>query len=98
MNSVNKKAGGKENIVMWGLIAVCLCLTAFNVIPRLQTNKSTLGRTQPNITVSVAGEVNTPGTYTLPWGAKTEDAIRSAGGFSANAAMPSFWSAEPNKP
>jgi competence protein ComEA len=75
----------KENFVMGGLLAVCLCLTAFNVLPRLQTNKSQLDRTQPNITVSVAGEVKQPGTYTLPWGAKTEDAIRIAGGFSQNA-------------
>lgn len=74
----------KENLVMWGLLAVCLCLTAFNVLPRLQTNKSQLNRTQPNITVSVAGEVKQPGTYTLPWGSKTEDAIRVAGGFSDN--------------
>jgi competence protein ComEA len=75
----------KENLVMWGLLAVCLCLTAFNVLPRLQTNKSQLSRSQPNITVSVAGEVKQPGTYTLPWGSKTEDAIRLAGGFSENA-------------
>jgi competence protein ComEA len=75
----------RENLVMGGLLAVCLCLTAFNVLPRLQTNKSQLSRSQPNITVSVAGEVNQPGTYTLPWGSKTEDAIRVAGGFSENA-------------
>jgi competence protein ComEA len=76
----------KENIIMWGLVAVCLCLTAFNVLPRLQTNTSVVSRSQPDITVSVAGEVNRPGTYTLPWGAKTEDAIRVAGGFAATAA------------
>jgi competence protein ComEA len=75
----------KENLIMWGLLAICLCLTAFNVLPRLQTNKSQLSRSQPNITVSVAGEVKLPGTYTLPWGSKTEDAIRIAGGFSENA-------------
>lgn len=75
----------KENLIMWGLLAICLCLTAFNVLPRLQTNKSQLDRTQPNITVSVAGEVKQPGTYTLPWGSKTEDAIRVAGGFAENA-------------
>lgn len=86
---------GKENIVMWGLIALCLCLTAFNLIPRLQANKSTLGRTQPTITVSVMGEVTTPGTYSLPWGAKTEDAISSAGGFSPNAATTLINLAEP---
>jgi competence protein ComEA len=75
----------RENLVMWGLLAVCLCLTAFNVLPKLQMNKSQLNRAQLNITVSVAGEVKQPGTYTLPWGSKTEDAIRSAGGLSENA-------------
>lgn len=86
---------GKETIVMWGLIAICVCLTAFNVIPRLQNNTVTLNRSQPTITVSVAGEVNKPGTFTLPWGAKTEDAIKSAGGFSANAATTLINLAEP---
>lgn len=80
---------------MWGLIAICVCLTAFNVIPRLQNNTVTLNRSQPTITVSVAGEVNKPGTFTLPWGAKTEDAIKSAGGFSANAATTLINLAEP---
>jgi competence protein ComEA len=70
---------------MWGLVALCLGLTAFSVLPKLQNNKSQLNRTQPTITVSVAGEVKTPGTYTLPWGSKTEDAIHAAGGFAANA-------------
>jgi competence protein ComEA len=85
----------RENIVMWGLVAVCLCLTALNVIPRLQTNKSELSRTQPDITVSVAGEVRQPGTYTLPWGSKTEDAIRVAGGFSETAEVSLVNLAEP---
>jgi competence protein ComEA len=75
----------RENWVMSGLIAVCLCLTAFNVLPKLQANQSQVSRNQPNITVSVAGEVKQPGTYTLPWGSKTEDAIRVAGGFSEGA-------------
>jgi competence protein ComEA len=76
----------KETIIMWGLIGLCLCLTAFNVFPRLQANTSTLNRSQPMITVSVAGEVHRPGTYSLPWGANTEAAIKMAGGFSQTAA------------
>ncbi len=90
-----KEDGFKENIVMWGLIAVCLCLTAFSVLPKLQANKSVVNRAQPNITISVAGEVNEPGTYTLPWGAKTEDAVRSAGGFAPTAATTLVNLAEP---
>ncbi len=85
----------RENLLMVGLVAICLCLTAFNVLPRLQSNKSRLERSQPDISVSVAGEVKTPGTYTLPWGAKTEDAIRMAGGFSTNAASSLINLAEP---
>jgi competence protein ComEA len=94
-NTAGKKNVTRETVIMWGLVAVCLCLTAFNVLPRLQPNKSVLERSQPTITVSVAGEVNTPGTYTLPWGATTQDAIRSAGGFSEAAASTLVNLAEP---
>jgi competence protein ComEA len=98
---INEKRGGdaavpkRENLVMWGLVAICLCLTAFNVVPRLQVNKSQISREQPNIIVSVAGEVKQPGTYTLPWGSKTEEAIRVAGGFSEKAASTLVNLAEP---
>jgi competence protein ComEA len=84
--AIGKMTGGKQNLVMWGLIAFCICLTVLSVLPRLQNNPAPVSRSQPTINVSVAGEVNRPGTYSLPWGAKAEDAIRAAGGFSANAA------------
>jgi competence protein ComEA len=38
-----------------------------------------------NITVNVAGAVNKPGMYSLPFGARAQTAIRMAGGYSANA-------------
>lgn len=38
-----------------------------------------------NITVNVAGEVNKPGLYTLPFGARAQTAIRVAGGYSPKA-------------
>jgi competence protein ComEA len=40
---------------------------------------------QKQITVNVAGEVNKPGLYTLPFGARVQVAIRAAGGYSAKA-------------
>ncbi len=40
---------------------------------------------QKQITVNVAGEVNKPGLYTLPFGARAQVAIRAAGGYSAKA-------------
>jgi competence protein ComEA len=38
-----------------------------------------------NITVNIAGEVNKPGLYTLPFGARAQTAIRAAGGYSPKA-------------
>lgn len=38
-----------------------------------------------NITVNVAGEVNKPGLYTLPFGARAQTAVRVAGGFTTKA-------------
>ena len=35
--------------------------------------------------VSIAGEVNKPGTYTLAWGSRIEDVIWAAGGLSNKA-------------
>lgn len=40
---------------------------------------------QKQITVNVAGEVNKPGLYSLPFGARAQVAIRAAGGYSAKA-------------
>jgi competence protein ComEA len=40
---------------------------------------------QKQITVNVAGEVNKPGLYTLPFGARAQVAIRAAGGYSPKA-------------
>jgi competence protein ComEA len=40
---------------------------------------------QKQITVNVAGEVNKPGLYTLPFGARAQVAIRAAGGYSFKA-------------
>jgi competence protein ComEA len=85
----------RERVIMWGLIALCVCLSALNIIPKLQTNRSEVSRAQPDITVSVAGEVERPGSYILPWGSKTEDAIKMAGGFLESAEVSLVNLAEP---
>jgi len=41
---------------------------------------------QPEITVSVAGEVSSPGSYRLPFGARVADLVAMAGGLTAAAA------------
>ena len=40
---------------------------------------------QKQITVNITGEVNKPGLYTLPFGARAQVAIRAAGGYRATA-------------
>ncbi|MGL4610557.1 MAG: helix-hairpin-helix domain-containing protein [Trueperaceae bacterium] len=92
---LTKVLASKENILMAALVVACLVLTALNLFPRLQIGQTEITRTQPTITVSVAGEVKQPGTYSLPWGATTEDAIRSAGGFAATAEVALVNLAEP---
>jgi competence protein ComEA len=42
---------------------------------------------QKQITVNVAGAVNKPGLYTLPFGARAQVAIRAAGGYSPKAEL-----------
>ena len=65
---------------MWGLLSTCLGLTGTNIIPRLTTTRAVVDVSQPEITVAISGAVKTPGTYTLPWGARLEDALTAAGG------------------
>lgn len=67
-------------LITWGLLSMCLGLTATNIVRRLTTAKATTEVSQPEITVAVSGAVKSPGTYTLPWGARLEDALRAAGG------------------
>lgn len=44
----------------------------------------------PNITVSVHGAVQIPGTYTVPFGARASELLELAGGFSSGAATALF--------
>ena len=70
---------------MWGLLSTCLGLTGTNVLPRLMTTRAVVEVSQPEITIAIAGAVKVPGTYTLPWGARLEDALNAAGGVTSYA-------------
>jgi competence protein ComEA len=62
-----------------GLLALVLLGVGFAVRPQIAASRlATLE--YPPIVVSVSGEVARPGTYELPWGARSEDAIKAAGG------------------
>ena len=62
-----------------GLLALMLLAIGFAIKPQVVT-KRLAALEYPPIVVSVSGEVARPGTYELPWGARTKDAIRAAGG------------------
>ena len=74
-----------ETAVTLLLIAICLGLTAWHLYPRLTVQRVRLGLERPDITVSVQGAVAFPGVYALPWGARVEDAVSEAGGFTDEA-------------
>ncbi|MEI6221944.1 MAG: helix-hairpin-helix domain-containing protein [bacterium] len=42
--------------------------------------------TPSNVVIDIEGAVNYPGVYTLPFGARIEDGVKAAGGFSQDAA------------
>jgi competence protein ComEA len=62
-----------------GLLALILLAIGFALKPQAVTNRLA-ALEYPPIVVSVSGEVARPGTYELPWGARTKDAIQAAGG------------------
>lgn len=67
------------------LVALCLGLTLWNLIPRLTVHRVDIGLERPDIAVSVQGAVAFPGVYPLPWGSRVEDAVSEAGGFTDEA-------------
>lgn len=75
----------QENFLTLGLVAVCCLLVLINLIPRLTVQQQAVVREQPDITVSIAGEVEAPGVYTLAWGSSVLDLIKTAGGFTPTA-------------
>jgi competence protein ComEA len=76
----------RELLITAGLLAIVGGASFVGLRPaEIPVAQNALTR-QP-IRVSVAGEVTTPGVYTLPWGSRTEAALRAAGGTTANAEL-----------
>ncbi len=75
----------QENVLTLGLILVCAALVGVNLHPRLAPAEVAIERGQPNVTVSVAGAVESPGLYELPWGSRIADLIDVAGGLQEDA-------------
>lgn len=75
----------RETWLMWGLLAACLAVGSVTVGPRLVVQQREVRTMRSDITVSIAGEVNAPGLYTLPWGARVSDVLELAGGLTPRA-------------
>jgi comEA protein len=69
----------REWLISIGLLALILLAVGFAIRPQIVASRSATLE-YPPIVVSVSGEVARPGTYELPWGARTKDAIQAAGG------------------
>jgi len=74
-----------EGWLTWALVILCGVLVAVNLGPRLWAPPVAVIREQPPIVVSIAGAVQQPGVYELPWGARVADLIATAGGVTAEA-------------
>jgi competence ComEA-like helix-hairpin-helix protein len=80
----NSRHPRREWLITLGLLALVLLAIGFAVRPQIATGRlATLE--YPPIIVSVSGEVARPGTYELPWGSRSKDAILAAGGITKNA-------------
>ncbi len=82
---LNQVRARVEKLITWGMISLSGILTGANLAPRLITEPAGISQTQPEIVVSVTGAVKNPGNYNLAWGARVENAIAAAGGFSGEA-------------
>lgn len=68
------------------LVLACLLLGAVALAPKLLARPGRLVVTQPQISVSVQGQVAAPGVYQLQFGARVADLLDAAGGFLPGAA------------
>ena len=77
-------AGKREIIITTGLLAILGGASFLSLRPNeIPAAQNALERLP--IRVAVAGEINKPGVYQLPWGSRTEAALSAAGGITANA-------------
>jgi competence protein ComEA len=74
----------KEMVVTAALLAA-VGGAGFWALKPANSNATPFKLEQKQITVNVTGEVNKPGLYTLPFGARAQVAIRAAGGYSLKA-------------
>ena len=75
----------RETLITLSLLAVCALLVGLNLAPRLTVQNVEIERVQPDITVSIAGAVRSPGVYELAWGSRLQDLVAAAGGLSSDA-------------
>lgn len=68
------------------LCAVAAMGRAQTLVPRLMGRTPGVAVVQPDIEVSVSGEVFSPGSYRLPFGARVADLLAAAGGATREAA------------
>jgi competence protein ComEA len=76
----------RELLITTGLLAI-VGGASFLMLRPAEIPAAQNALTRQPIRVSVAGEVTTPGVYTLPWGSRTEAALLAAGGTTANAEL-----------
>jgi len=76
-----------ERVVTRLLVALCVACGAVVMVPRVGTARGRLEVVQPPITVEVRGEVDRPGVYSLPFGARAADLVAAAGGALPSAAL-----------
>ena len=62
------------------LVGLCLGLGLVVGVPRLAGGVHAPEAVQPDLVVSVQGEVARPGSYALPWGSRVGDLVAAAGG------------------
>lgn len=68
------------------LCGCCLVLLAWGLWPHLRARPQAPVTSHPSITVAIEGAVRAPGSYQLPFGARVEALIDSAGGLAPGAA------------
>lgn len=66
-------------------ISLTLLFKSYQSAAPIEFSEATVAGVLSGITIDIEGAVNHPGVYELPLGARVEDAIVAAGGFSSDA-------------
>lgn len=78
-------ANGRELLLTVVLAGLCLAIGLAALIPRMTVRRANVEFRAPDITVAIAGEVDAPGIYRLPFRSRVAQLIESAGGVTAQA-------------